>query len=419
MSFTLRTMTAADVPAVAALHVTTFNETHTINNDGPLYSLREAQWRKAFDVEDGTWFGVVIEGDHGELVGFAKGCPHDGGVPGYAGELNKIYLLRRYHRQGLGRRLNPNRVVLRSSSGFRTRGFMTENRKTIERHLHGFGGSDRIVRANDVDICVETFGDRGHAAILLIHGAAASMLAWEDEFCERLAAGSRFVIRYDHRDTGRSVTYGPGVPPYGLRDLMDDAFALLGVFELDRAHVVGRSMGGGIAMLAALEHAERVASITLMATTAGGPGLSPPSAAFLARVQRGGQPDWSDRDAVVDHIVDLLRVFDGGTPHFDAEAVRELVARDVDRTVNIAASQTNHFLIAVNEPIRERLAEIDVPTLVIHGENDPVFPLDHGQALADEIPGAELLVLPETGHLVLSPNWDLVVPAILKHTSHG
>lgn len=98
-------MTVADVPAVAALHVATFNETHTVNNDGPLYALREYQWRKAFAEDDGSWFGVVIEGDDGQLVGFAKGRPHDGGVPGYAGELNKIYLLRRYHRQGLGRRL--------------------------------------------------------------------------------------------------------------------------------------------------------------------------------------------------------------------------------------------------------------------------------------------------------------------------
>jgi L-amino acid N-acyltransferase YncA len=105
MSFTLRAMTAADVPAVAALHVATFNETHTVRNDGPSYALREYQWRKAFAEDDGTWFGVVIQDENGELVGFAKGKPHDGGIPAYAGELNKIYLLRRYHRRGLGKKL--------------------------------------------------------------------------------------------------------------------------------------------------------------------------------------------------------------------------------------------------------------------------------------------------------------------------
>jgi pimeloyl-ACP methyl ester carboxylesterase len=274
-----------------------------------------------------------------------------------------------------------------------------------------------MVRANGVDLCVETFGDRADPAILLIHGAAASMLAWDDDLCRRLAAGARFVIRYDHRDTGRSVSYETGAPPYSLADLMEDAVGLLDVFELDRAHLVGRSMGGGIAILAALDHPERVASLTLMATSPGGPGLSPPSDAFLAHVQGGEPPDWSDREAVIDHIVALLRVFDGGTPQFEQMPWRDMLGRDVDRTVNVASSLTNHFLIDVGEPIRPRLAEIEAPTLVIHGEMDPVFPLDHGRALAAELPNARLLVLPGSGHLVLGPSWDLVVPALLAHTS--
>lgn len=93
------------MPAVAALHVVTFNETHTANNDGPRYELRESQWRAAFAKTDGSWFGFVIEAEDGELIGFAKGTPHNDGIPGFEGELNKIYLLRRYHRQGLGRAL--------------------------------------------------------------------------------------------------------------------------------------------------------------------------------------------------------------------------------------------------------------------------------------------------------------------------
>jgi len=105
LPFTLRKMTESDVPAVAILHVSTFNETHTINNDGPSCELRESQWRAAFKESPATWFGVVIENESGELVGFAKGRPHDGSVAGFQGELNKIYLLRRYHRLGLGRRL--------------------------------------------------------------------------------------------------------------------------------------------------------------------------------------------------------------------------------------------------------------------------------------------------------------------------
>jgi pimeloyl-ACP methyl ester carboxylesterase len=245
------------------------------------------------------------------------------------------------------------------------------------------------------------------------------MMAWEDDFCRRLASGERFVLRYDHRDTGRSVSYETGVPPYGFRDLMNDAIGVLDAFELDRAHVVGRSMGGGIAMLIALDHPERMSSLTLMATSPGGANLAPPSDRFLAYVQSRHQPDWSDRESVIDHVVGLLRVFDGDTPQFDEAATRALVTRDLDRTVNVASSLTNHFLIANSEPMRHRLGEIGTPTLVVHGAKDPVFPLDHGEALGAEIPGAQLLVLPESGHLILSQSWDAVVPAILSHTAHG
>lgn len=126
---------------------------------------------------------------------------------------------------------------------------------------------DKIVRANGVGLCVETFGDPADPAILLIHGATTSMLGWEDEFCERLAAGPRFVVRYDHRDTGRSVAYEPGAPRYTLRDLVADAVGLLDAFSLQGAHLVGRSLGGATcAMLAALDHPDRVASLTLVAS---------------------------------------------------------------------------------------------------------------------------------------------------------
>jgi ribosomal protein S18 acetylase RimI-like enzyme len=106
MPFRIRDAHEDDVPALARLHVETFNETHRGGRSGgPSYELRERQWREAFQGKDGSWFCFVVENDRGELVGFAKGTPHDGGVPGFEGELNKIYVLQRYHRQGLGRLL--------------------------------------------------------------------------------------------------------------------------------------------------------------------------------------------------------------------------------------------------------------------------------------------------------------------------
>ena len=277
--------------------------------------------------------------------------------------------------------------------------------------------SDRkMVEANGVRLCAQTFGDPAQRAILLVHGAAASMRAWEDEFCLGLAEGGRFVIRYDHRDTGQSVSYEPGAPPYTLRDLVSDAVGLLDVFGIQSAHFVGRSMGGGIVLQAALDYADRVGSLTLIGTSPGGPGLPAMSQEFLAYVRAPG-PDWSQRAAVIDHIIGLLRIFSGGSGHFDETTMRDLVGSELERTVNIASSQVNHFVMDVGRSSRDRLAEIDAPTLVIHGAKDPVFPLGHALALQKEIRGAQLLVLERTGHELPPASWDLVIPSILKHTS--
>jgi pimeloyl-ACP methyl ester carboxylesterase len=110
-------------------------------------------------------------------------------------------------------------------------------------------------------------------------------------------------------------------------------------------------------------------------------------------------------------------VYSGGSGHFEEATMRDLVGRDVDRTVNIASSQTNHFAIDVGDPFRDRLGEIGVPTLVVHGAEDPVFPLGHALALEKEITGAHLLVLVRTGHELPPTVWHIVVPAILRHTS--
>lgn len=276
---------------------------------------------------------------------------------------------------------------------------------------------EQIVIANGVELCAQTFGDPADPAILLIHGATASMYAWADEFCQRLANDGRFVIRYDHRDTGRSVSYQPGAPGYGFADLVADAIGLLDHFGISRAHLVGTSMGGGMAMLAALAYPARVASLTLIGTSPGGDDLPPMSEAFLAHVSGAGQPDWSDQEAVIDHIMAFLRVVSGGSGHLDEAEMRPLIGLDVDRTRNVAANQINHFVMETGEPIRPRLGEIGAPALIIHGDKDPVFPLGHAEAMQREIPGAELLVLAGTGHELPRAVWDRVVPAIVRHTA--
>jgi pimeloyl-ACP methyl ester carboxylesterase len=282
----------------------------------------------------------------------------------------------------------------------------------------------RTVRANGVELCVQTFGDAAAPAILLIPGAASSMDWWYDELCERLAAGERFVIRYDPRDTGQSVTYPPGAPGYDGHDLVEDAAGVLDALEIERAHVVGMSMGGGISQHLALAHPERVASLTLISSSPAvrrapdAPSLPPASDELKKHfAEPPPEPDWSDRAAVIEYIVEDARPYSG--PHtFDEKALRDLAGRVVDRTTSIASSMKNHFLIGGDEPARWQLGEIRAPTLVLHGTEDPLFPYGHGEALAQEIPGARLLRLEGAGHETPPPaTWDEVVPAILDHTS--
>jgi pimeloyl-ACP methyl ester carboxylesterase len=271
---------------------------------------------------------------------------------------------------------------------------------------------------NRVELCVETFGDRRDPSILLIMGSSASMDWWEDGFCRALADGARFVIRYDHRDTGRSVGYEAGAPEYTGRDLVEDAVGVLNALEVPSAHLVGMSMGGAIAQVVALEDPARVVTLTLVSTTAVTgdtsrlPSMSPEAVAAF-QVDR---PDWSNRAQVVEYILHLAKVSASPRRRFDEAAFRALAERVFDRTTNIEASMTNHDLIDHGEPPGRPVEELTTPTLVIHGRDDPVFPFAHGQALAERIPGAQLLALDATGHELPGQTWDTVVPAILAHT---
>lgn len=240
---------------------------------------------------------------------------------------------------------------------------------------------------------------------------------WEPELCERLAAGSRFVIRYDLRDTGRSVSYEPGSPPYALPDLADDAIGILDALEIERAHVAGMSMGSGIALLAALDNPGRVASLTLIASSPAGeaPDLPSMSTETAAKFQLP-DPDWSDRDAVIDYIVRFEGVCAGDAP-FDPAEVRPRAARAFDRTTNIESTLTNHNVMDHSGgTVRDRLGGLDIPVLAVHGTEDPILPYEHGIALQRETPGAELLTLEDTGHEIPRRTWDTMIPAILRHT---
>ena len=230
------------------------------------------------------------------------------------------------------------------------------------------------------DLCVQTVGDPADPALLLIGGATWSMDWWEDELCQQLAERCRRVIRYDTRDTGRSTSYPVGAPGYSSTDLTTDSVAILDSLGVEQAHVVGLSIDGGIAQSLALGYRHRV--------------------------------------AVIEFILESERPYAGPGNFLESE-LRPLIARVVDRSNNIAASLTNHFLVSDDGPAGVSLSALaGVPTLVLHGSADPLFPIAHGAALAEAIPGARFIELPGMGHqLPPRDTWDLVVDLLIGHTA--
>jgi pimeloyl-ACP methyl ester carboxylesterase len=264
-----------------------------------------------------------------------------------------------------------------------------------------------------VDLCSEAFGDPSDAPILLIHGVGASMLWWDESFCRLLADRGRYVIRYDHRDTGRSATSEPGRPDYTGADLTADAARVLDDHDVPAASLVGVSAGGGMAQDLALEHPDRVTALALISTSpvvAIGRDLPPPTDAFLEALPTL-TVDWSDTDSVIEYLIDYSRVLNGDVRPFDEAAARALVTEDVRRARNPAAAQ-NHDLLEEGSEVTGPLSRITVPTVVVHGTADPMFPIEHGQALADEIPGATLVTLDGAGHGVDRRDWPTIVDAI-------
>jgi pimeloyl-ACP methyl ester carboxylesterase len=276
-----------------------------------------------------------------------------------------------------------------------------------------------MIEANGVELCTEPFGDPADPPILLIMGIGASMLWWEEEFCRLLADGGRFVIRYDHRDTGRSVTYRPGHPEYAGADLVADAAGVLDAYGIPAAHLVGVSAGGAFAQLLALDFSDRVLSLVLISTTAvtaGDRALPRPTEEF-GRFLATAEVDWSDAESLIEYQVGYARMLAGTRRPFDDTAIRELVRRDVERAHNFAAVR-NHDLLSQDEAPREPLSRVVAPTLIIHGTADPMFPPAHGAALAAEIPNAELMSLDGAGHGLDRADWAEVAAAIVEHTAH-
>jgi pimeloyl-ACP methyl ester carboxylesterase len=277
------------------------------------------------------------------------------------------------------------------------------------------GPVTEMVRVGSVELCAQSFGERGDPAILLIGGSSSSMDWCETDFCTQLAAGGRFVVRYDLRDTGQSVHYPPGEPAYGSVELVADAVGVLDAYGIGSACVMGISMGGAMAQLVALDHPDRVSSLVLVSTMAPGGPSAPMDERLRAYFESAPEVDWSDLDAVVAQQVDYARALAARSVPFDEAGTRALVEHALGRTADVRASLTNHNVVRDDrKPWFSRLGEIRVPTLVVHGEEDPLIPPRLPEAMVAEIPGATLLVQRGVGHEFVRRSWPVVVPAVLR-----
>jgi pimeloyl-ACP methyl ester carboxylesterase len=260
------------------------------------------------------------------------------------------------------------------------------------------------INIHDVELVIEERGDPADDTVLLVAGTSCSMDFWRPEFCEAIAGRGFHVVRFDQRDTGRAVADPPGEPRYRLPDLVDDAVGILDELKVERAHWVGFSQGGWVAQLAAIEHPARASSITLMSSRPVGHG---PNDADLPEVTPAimdafsssePPPPLGDVEAWVGYLVDGERPFASRRASFDAADVEVFARATATRSRDLMSMLSNHSMAPQGDRWRERLGQITCPTFVIHGDDDPMFPLGNAEALAAEIPGARLHVLAEVGH---------------------
>ena len=258
------------------------------------------------------------------------------------------------------------------------------------------------------ELYAETFGAAGDPAVVLLHGAGNSMMAWDAELCEAIAARGRFVVRLDSRDAGRSARRGdPG--PSTMDDLAADVIALLDALDLPGATLAGVSQGGITAQIVAAEHPARVTALVLISTTPGGDDLPGPVEGLFA----GGPeaPDWADRAAVVRYLVEVERPYGGR--RFDEELMTRIAERTVDHATDLAGQLRYPYEVEFARPPRHDA--IRAPTVVVHGTADPLFPIEHGRALAAAIPGAALVEVDGFGHATLPRDeWPRLVELITR-----
>jgi pimeloyl-ACP methyl ester carboxylesterase len=279
---------------------------------------------------------------------------------------------------------------------------------------------------NGLELEYESFGDPERPPLLLVMGLSYQMIEWDDALCTLIADRGFWATRFDNRDVGLStkldqlgqpnllaVMSGTAPPPYTLEDMADDSAALLDVLGIRAAHIVGVSMGGMIAQLIAITHPERVLSLTSIMSNVGGPNVVQPEPAMSAALVA---PPGRTREERVEHSLDNRRLIFGTVMPFDEGRARAKAERAVDRCFSPDGG-FRQLAATIAAPDRTAaLGRLAIPTLVIHGDNDPLVPPDNGRQTAAAIPGARLIMIPGMGHALPDQVWPQVVDAIVDAT---
>ncbi len=276
--------------------------------------------------------------------------------------------------------------------------------------------SQQVVQLGHLAFWTETFGDKAHPAVILIMGSGGQGVLWPQLFCEELANKGYFVMRYDHRDTGLSASLDYEKTPYNLLDMATDIIGLMDAYDLKGAHLVGASMGGAVALLAGAHFPDRVLSLTLMMTTydmrpamfsfQGLPTdslLSKPSDTVLNMSKDIVAPP-ETLEEKVNLFINYARINSGGKVPVDEALCRQLALLNYARMKNEQGAM-NHFhaINASHDLLAAAPAKVQAPTLIIHGDVDPVFPIDHAHAMQEAISHAQLSIIDGLGHGLFSP----------------
>jgi pimeloyl-ACP methyl ester carboxylesterase len=286
--------------------------------------------------------------------------------------------------------------------------------------------------ANGIQIEYETFGNPSSRPLLLIIGLGGQLIFWDDALCKNLAGRGNYVIRFDNRDAGLSTKFEEaGVPnlaeiigkimqgekvkpPYTLEDMADDAAGLLQALGIQRAHVCGMSMGGMIAQTLAIRHPSRVLSLISIYSTTGNPELPQPKPEVIGLLIA---PPPKERDACIKHLVGVFKAFAGPGFPFDEKWTHKIMAQAYDRCFYPEGMARQLVAILAQGNRKPALASLKVPTLVIHGIQDPLVSVEGGKDTAKAIPGAKLMLIEGMGHdLPHSGAWPRIVEAIAAHT---